>query len=67
MTAWKNADFVAILAAGYAETGDFEAAVKWQERAIALFPSSDPRLEGTRSMLEEYKQKKPHRDTTGPD
>ena len=55
LTGWNNADSITILAAGYAETGEFDAAVEWQERAIALFPSNDPRLEGTRKLLEEYK------------
>jgi tetratricopeptide (TPR) repeat protein len=34
MTGWKNWYFLQTLATAYAETGDMESAVKWQEQAV---------------------------------
>jgi tetratricopeptide (TPR) repeat protein len=48
------------LAAAMAETGDFEAAVRWQERAL-----DDPALKddpGARQRLELYRMKQPYRE-----
>jgi hypothetical protein len=50
------------LAAAYAETGDFDAAVKWEQKAIDL----KPRKFGFKSAAEKrlllYKAHKPYRD-----
>jgi tetratricopeptide (TPR) repeat protein len=60
LTSWKNAAFLATLAAAHAEVGDFDAAVKWQARANALDSrAEDPSLGKIR--LELYRQKKPYR------
>lgn len=42
LTDWKQADFVATLAAAYAETGNFADAIHWQKRAIELAPERKP-------------------------
>lgn len=42
LTDWTQADFIATLAAAYAETGNFADAIHWQKRAIELAPDRKP-------------------------
>lgn len=66
LTGWKEADKLAVLAAACAEKGDFEKAVKWQEKAIVLFIDPDDRKTGL-ERLALYKNKKPYRFTSETD
>jgi len=60
LTNQKNGDYVGTLAAAYAETGDFDSAVKWAVKAIDLAPE---KLRGDyQSRLDLYKAHKPYRD-----
>ena len=36
MTNWNDPDMLGTLAAAYAETGDFDDAIKWQQKAVDL-------------------------------
>ena len=36
LTGWKNPNYLATLAAAFAEAGNFDDAVKWEEKAIEL-------------------------------
>jgi tetratricopeptide (TPR) repeat protein len=67
LTGWKEADKLAVLAAAYAERGDFDKAVKWQEKAITLFLDLEDRKKGL-ERLSLYKDKKPCRlaEVAGP-
>lgn len=56
---WKKPNAVDTLAAAYAETGDFENAVKYAERALDIAP--EDQQPGCRERLELYRQKKPYR------
>ena len=59
-TNYQERDFLDSLAAAYAETGDFENALKWQEKAVEMV-----RGDGKKSFvarLDSYKDKKPWRE-----
>jgi tetratricopeptide (TPR) repeat protein len=54
---WRNAEYVDTLAAGYARAGDFDNAVKWQEKALGY-----PKLAGPsefQQRLNFYRERKP--------
>ena len=60
LTKWKNADFLNTLAAAFAETGDFDAAVMWQMKAIG-FLKDERQRDDYRTRLLLYQDKKPYR------
>ena len=64
LTAWNNFAYVDTLAAAYAESGDFESAVKWQEEAIALAP--DGYHSEFRKRLRLFKAGKAYREGVPP-
>jgi tetratricopeptide (TPR) repeat protein len=39
---WRKAEYLDTLAAGYARAGDFDSAVKWQEKALGYSKSPGP-------------------------
>jgi hypothetical protein len=53
---WQHAYSVGALAAGYAESGDFANAVKWQEAFLRLCSEGDKKKWG--HLLELYKSGK---------
>ena len=58
---WKNAGILDTLAAAYAESGEFEKAVEWQEKANKLYTDAEDRKKGE-ERLKLYQDKKPYRD-----
>ena len=58
---WKNPSCLETLAAAEAEAGDFDAAVKWQARALDLVTDDEakPRFF---ERLELFRKKRPYRD-----
>ncbi len=61
LSAWKNASYLATLAAAHAESGDFDSAVKWQSRANVLDPTAEGRIRGE-ARLKLYRDHKPYRE-----
>jgi len=64
VTEYQQAHIVSTLAAGYAETGDFDNAVTWSKKAVELGTEQlKPQLG---KELESYQAKKPWREETPP-
>jgi tetratricopeptide (TPR) repeat protein len=60
LSKWKNRGCIDALAAAYAEAGDFESAVEWQEKAVdIIFP--DALKQDYRARLALYRAGKPYR------
>jgi tetratricopeptide (TPR) repeat protein len=60
LSQWREADKLGVLAAAYAEEGDFDKAVRWQEQANKRYNDPEDRKKGE-ERLELYQQKKPYR------
>lgn len=61
LTKFKAAHILSTLAAAYAETGDFENAIKWSQKAV---DEGDKEVqEQLEKELQSYKDKKPWRET----
>ena len=60
LTDWKSEPIVDTLAAAYAESGDFEQAVRWARAAVEL--ADDDALGEDEARLRLYEEKKPYRD-----
>ena len=60
LTSWKDATNLDTLAAAYAESENFDEAVKWQEQAIAF---ASPAIKATfESRIVLYRDGKPYRE-----
>jgi tetratricopeptide (TPR) repeat protein len=66
LTNYRDAQLVDTLAAGYAEMGDFDSAVKWAEKSLELVGNSrDPDVRKPfEQALANYREKKPTREGT---
>jgi len=64
LTEWAEAGFLDTLAAACAECGEFDDAVKWQEKALGLVSDPDRRAD-YESRLDLYHQRKPARAEGG--
>jgi hypothetical protein len=49
------------LVASHAEAGNFDAAVKWQRKALEVGSKAEPELEKAQARLELYRGKQPYR------
>ena len=63
LSSWSDWRCMDTLAASYAEAGDFDNALKWQEKTIEMMPKSDAALvEVARKQLLSYRDKEPFRE-----
>jgi tetratricopeptide (TPR) repeat protein len=63
LTEFKAAHILSTLAAGYAEAGDFDEAIKWSTKAVELGSTDDhEQLEQLKNELKSYQEKKPWRE-----
>jgi len=62
-TEYRLPHILSTLAAAYAETGDFDAAVKWSSKAVELGGKDKTYGDSLRKELESYKAKKPLRES----
>jgi len=60
LTDWEDADSLDTFAAAYAEAGQFDKAVEWQQKAIELAPDDEKADFETRLKL--YQEGKPYRE-----
>ena len=60
LTDHKQAHILSTLAAGYAESGDFTAAVKWAEKAVEI--GDEDQLDPLKAELESFRAGKPWRE-----
>jgi tetratricopeptide (TPR) repeat protein len=58
---WKNWRHIDTLAAAYAETGDFEVAIKYETQALQTAPEGDD-VAGARERLQLFQHHKPYRE-----
>ena len=65
LTNYEKPHILSTLAAAYAETGQFDKAVEWSEKAVQLGrESKEPQLEQLEAELETYRKKEPWREKT---
>jgi tetratricopeptide (TPR) repeat protein len=63
LTDYKEVHILSTLAAGYAESGDFEEAIKWSSKAVELgAKQSHDQLEQLENELKSYREGKPWRE-----
>ncbi len=61
LTAWKDADYLDTLAAAWAKAGDFDEAIKWQEKALGMLAKNDDQnRKDFQARLTLYRAKKPY-------
>jgi tetratricopeptide (TPR) repeat protein len=62
LTRWQEPSWIDTLAAAYAESGDFQRAIEFQEQALRASNSPEPRQKAMRERLALYKQSQPYRE-----
>lgn len=62
LSGWNDPYHLGTLAAAEAEAGRFDAAIRWQSKALERFSDADPDLPDHRARLELYQTSKPYRE-----
>lgn len=66
LTQWKNAHTLDTLAAAFAETGDFDQAMKSQSQALSLADAPAAERSGMKKRLALYQKRRPYREQLKP-
>lgn len=67
VTEFKRPHILSTLAAGYAEAGDWENAVKWSQKSLEVAEDDDENRPQLEKELQSYKDKKPWRELQNED
>jgi hypothetical protein len=63
LTQWERGAYLDTLAASYAESGDFDAAIRFQQRAVEYSKEEPAEVQTEiRDRIQQYRDKKPHRE-----
>ena len=62
LTEYKQAHILSTLASGYAESGDWETAIKWSTKAVEVGAEEAETSDQLKKELDSYKEKKPWRE-----
>jgi tetratricopeptide (TPR) repeat protein len=62
LTTWQDPNILDTLAAAYAETGNFEEAIKWQNKALSFPEYAKGHGEEAGQHLQLYTERKPYRE-----
>jgi serine/threonine-protein kinase len=61
LTDWKKPDYLATLSAAFAESGDFQEAIKWQTKALEAPELEQDKDTEYRQRLKMFQEGKPYR------
>jgi hypothetical protein len=67
VTSYARPHILSTLAAGYAEAGDWENAVKWSQKSLEVAEDDDENRPQLEKELQSYKDKKPWRELQNED
>jgi tetratricopeptide (TPR) repeat protein len=62
LSSWKESYFLATLAAAYAETGDFEEAIRWQKKALQSPEYEKDEGDSARQRIRLFESRKSYRE-----
>jgi hypothetical protein len=62
LTGWKEAAYLDVLAAAYAEAGHFWEAIRWQKQALDNPTFASEHGDDARRRLDRYRENQPYRE-----
>jgi cytochrome c-type biogenesis protein CcmH/NrfG len=62
LTHWNQGACIDTLAAAYAESGDFDQAIRYEQQTLEITDEKDPRRKNLQQRLALYKEHKPFRE-----
>lgn len=62
LSRWSDANHVDTLAAAFAESGDFDEAIRWQTKSMGMPDANSELVKGARERVALYRDQKPYRE-----